>query len=80
MQIFETIAEVKKEELRDNWQRSAFTAYLVAAQFGAAKEDSTFNDFLQAVGLSDDTEIEVVENTKEEAMAIADRVLAQFNV
>lgn len=79
MDMVETISKVKAEELREQYRQSAFIAYLITG----GEEGASFAEFLERIGLDDKSgsgENPPVEgnNSKEEALAKAESIIAMF--
>lgn len=88
MDMVETIAKVKSEELQERYKLTAFGAYLQGAAGGESGESVPFNEYLINIGLEQDPQqLEVKKQealaiesspdvTKEEALAKAQQILS----
>ncbi len=69
LELIKIIPKIKQEERKEELITSAFTAF----QLGAGG-DKTFGQYLQALGLAEKKKIESKKITKEEALAIGQRI------
>lgn len=81
MDMVETISKIKGEEIREKYRQAAFAAYLSGAGNSEEGGDTSFNGFLDKIGLNADSNVEDVtpqKVTKAEALAKAQQILTTF--
>ena len=82
MDVVHIATKVKQEEVRQGYKEAAFQAYLQGGgQQEEGQEPLSFQQYLVKIGLEEPPEEERINenNTKEEALALAEGYLKDFN-